>query len=126
MNERYGSNTVCVVNRGMLGMRPDEVANLFCDELIGKPIDLVLVCSAFNAVEAPLVIDMRPESTSWITRRLWGRSLLYTALYNRRITREQTRADNDVNSFSRNALQRILDAARNHSNPSCFCSTAFA
>jgi hypothetical protein len=115
LNERLGSNAVCVINRSMLGMRPDEVANLFCGEIVAQPVDLALVCCAFNALEPPIVVDLRPGMARWITRLLWGRSLLYTTLYNHRLARDQARADDEARRMYRADLERMVDAARRHS-----------
>lgn len=120
LNEGYGSNVVCVVNRAMLGMNPHQVAELFETEIAALAPDLVLVCSAFNAIDPPLVVDLSPGRASALTRLLWGRSLLFTTFHAHRGRRRDARSARERMASYEKDLRRMVRTARDHAIPLAF------
>jgi hypothetical protein len=77
-----GEDSVEVFNMGMLGYSTREIAPLMRDRLVGQGVDLVTVCSAYNNLQGLGLLDLRPGIAPWHRRTLWGRSLLYTVMFN--------------------------------------------
>lgn len=114
LNENLGKNEVEVVNRGMNGMSTHEAAELFGNEVANHPLALVTVCSAFNALDNPLILDFRKGSSPWHLRVFWGKSLFYTALYNN-LKKQKIQGPNHENFVTetyRKDLESIAHTAR--------------
>lgn len=87
---KLGPGQVSVLNRGLPGMSLTDVVDLFEADVAVRRPDLVIVYSAYNSVHhAKVVVDLRPETTSFAHRLLWGRSLYYTTMLNRYLVRTQ-------------------------------------
>lgn len=114
LNEKLGNNEIEVINRGMNGMSTHEVAGLFSKEVANQSSTLVTVCSAFNALDNPLILDFRKGSSPWHLRMFWGKSLFYTALYNNIRMRRSHGPDHEqfVTETYRKDLESIAQTAR--------------
>lgn len=114
LNEQYGQSAVEVINRGMNGFATTDVADLLVKDVAKHPVDLVTICSAFNAANDPVLIDLRKGRAPFIRRALWGRSLFYTALLNSRLSKKYSGAQEpeQVERRYRENLERIIETAK--------------
>ncbi len=93
LNERHGEGSFAVVNRGMNGWAPSQVADLVEDDIAAREPAALIVYSAFNAIDyAGLRIDLRRGVAPWHTRLLYGRSLYYTLLFHRYLQEQRREA----------------------------------
>lgn len=117
LNEKYGAGTAEVVNRGMVGMPTSGIVELLERDVVRNKPDMVTVCSAYNAIDDPLILDLRPGSIYFYRRLLWGKSLFYTAMLNSRLCRKIKGADySDVikQKYEKSLIQ-IIDIAKKNS-----------
>ncbi len=113
LDEQYGAETFEVLNQGLPGNKMEDLARQFEDEVVDLQADLVTVCAGFNDLFPSPRLDLRPGQGSWLARRLYGRSALYTILHNQFSTAVAARAStlSAVEEGYVNSLRELRRAA---------------
>jgi len=113
LDEQLGEGAVEVLNMGIIGCTTAEIGPLIRDRLVGRDVDLVTVCVAYNNLQGLGVLDLRPGIAPWHRRVLWGRSLLYTVMFNGlRARQSRARPWETLADRYRSDLERMIPVAR--------------
>lgn len=118
--QKLGPGQISVINRGLPGMSLRDVGDLFVSDVAVRRPDLVVVYSAYNSIfQGKVVVDLRPQTTSFVHRMLWGRSLYYTTMLNRHLVRTQVpkgvtaAIESQVSAYVED-LERLTARAKEH------------